>query len=231
MPYFYGDGLSILLVLLSLAVTLSSSIYIQYNYKKYSAVKSNKGLTGYDVARKILDSNNLKDVLVVETSGNLTDHYDPRRKVIKLSSSIYKEDSISAVSVASHECGHAIQDKEGYSFLKLRNKIVPFVNLSSMLGYAAIMIGLVFTLIDLLWIGIIFELVILIFQLITLPVEFNASKRAIMQLKELNIINNDEIEYSKKVLISAALTYVASVFSALIQIFRLILLAGSRDDR
>ena len=220
-----------ILMILSVLVTLIASIYIRINYSKYRKIDIKKRMTGYDVARLILDSNNLQNILILEVSGELTDHYDPTKKVIRLSHDIYHDTSISSCSVASHECGHAIQDKEGYSFLVFRNKIIPLVNFSSKAGYVAILIGFLFSLVDFLWIGILLELVILVFQLITLPVEFNASNRAIKQLRKLNIVTNDELDGSKKMLTSAALTYVAGVMSNLLQILRLVILAGGRDDR
>lgn len=230
MYYNSGDMLSTILILLSLLIPFVASMYIKINYAKYKKVDINNKKTGFDVAREMLDKNGLSNVLILETQGELSDHYDPSKKVVKLSHDIYHGTSIAACSVASHECGHAIQDKEGYTFLVFRNKIVPLVNLSSKLGYVAVMIGLLFSIVDLLWIGIALEAVILIFQLVTLPVEFNASSRALAYLEKNAVINNNELDGSKKMLTSAALTYVAGVFAAALQLLRLVLIARSRDD-
>lgn len=230
MTYLGGDLLSTVLILVSLIVTSAASLYIRANYNKYKKVVLKKNKTGFDVAREILDKNGLNNVLVLETQGELSDHYDPSKKVVKLSHDIYHGNTIASCSVAAHECGHAIQDKEGYSFLVFRNKIVPLVNLSSKLGYIAIMVGLLFSMVDLIWIGVALEVIILVFQLVTLPVEFNASDRALTHLEQMGIVDNSELSGSKKMLTSAALTYVAGVFSAVIQLLRLILIARSRDD-
>ena len=192
------------------------------NKYKQVGVKSNK--SGFDVAREILDKNGLSKVLILETQGELTDHYDPSKKVVKLSHDIYNGRTIAAVSVASHECGHAIQDKNGYTFLRFRNSIVPVVNLASKLGYVAIMIGVFASLMNLIWIGIAMEGIILLFQLVTLPVEFNASSMALKLINEYGIVTDDEHSGAKKMLTSAALTYVAGVLSAVTEILRLVLM-------
>lgn len=227
--YYYGNGLSTLLIIAGVLITTLASIFVNAMYSKYKKQENKRGITGFDVARKILDKNGLKDVLVLETSGNLSDHYDPTKKVVKLSSDIYNGKTIASIAVAAHECGHAIQDKENYSFLKFRAKIFPLVNLSSKLGYFAIMIGIVFGLTDLIWLGVLFELIILLFQLITLPVEFDASKRALSIILKEEMVDNSEHKGAKKMLTSAALTYVAGVLSALFEIFRLVLIARDRD--
>lgn len=218
-----------LIILLTFAVTLGAQFYLNSQYKRCEKILSKKGMTGEEVARKILDKNDLHDVQVVETSGVLSDHYDPRGKVVRLSSSIFGKSSIASVSVAAHECGHAIQDKNGYFFLRLRSSIIPLVNFSSMAGYVAIMIGLFLGALGLLWIGIFFEAVILLFQLITLPVEFNASQRGLQQLEELKIIEKSEVTASRSMLFAAALTYVASVAASLLEILRLVMMARRRD--
>ena len=182
------------------------------------------------MARRILDSNGLNNVDIVETQGELTDHYDPERKVVRLSKDIYHGATIASSSVAAHECGHAVQDKEGYFFLRLRATLVPFVNLSSKLGYIALVVGLLFGWLELAWFGIFLELAILFFQLITLPVEFDASRRAADFLKREALVEKSEQEGSKKMLNAAAMTYVASVVSTLLQILRLVLLVSRRDD-
>ncbi len=212
-------------------ITLIAQLYIKANYSKYREIKVNKNLTGLDVARTILDKNGLGHVLILEAQGELTDHYDPKKKIVKLSTDIYHGNSIASVAVAAHECGHAIQDKNGYFFLKIRHSMIPFVNISSKAGYFAVLIGILFGFTDLLYVGIALELIILLFQLVTLPVEFNASKRALEQIEELGLVDKSERAGAKKMLTSAALTYVASVLSSLMQIIRLVLIANSRNDR
>ena len=217
------DIISIVLIIVATLITGGAQAYISSNYKKYKQVLVKSGMSGFDVAREILDRNGLSKVLILETEGELTDHYDPSKKVVKLSHDIYNGKTVAAVSVASHECGHAIQDKNGYTFLRFRNMIVPLVNFSSKIGYLAIMAGLAFTIAQLVWIGIAFEVVILLFQLITLPVEFNASNRALTLIKEYGIVSDDEHSGAKKMLTSAALTYVAGVLSTLTEMLRLVL--------
>ena len=213
--------------LISLILIIGSTL-ITAKYKQVP-VKSNK--SGYDVAREILDRNGLSNVLILETQGELSDHYDPSNKTVKLSHDIYNGKTIAAVSVASHECGHAIQDKEGYTFLRFRNSIVPIVNFSSKIGYIAIMVGFALSMVNLVWIGVAFELIILLFQLVTLPVEFNASSRALKKIVEYGIVDKEEHSGAKKMLTSAALTYVAGVLSTLMEILRLaLMIIGRRRD-
>jgi hypothetical protein len=223
------EVLNILIIVLTFAITLGAQGYINYNYKKTKEIKTKRGMTGLEVARRILDSNGLHDVKVVETSGVLSDHYDPKNKCVRLSEEIYRESSIAAISVAAHECGHALQDKEGYTFLKVRNSIVPVVNFASAAGYIAILIGLFMGALGFIWIGIFLELIILFFQVITLPVEFNASSRALIQLEKLSIVDKSEKKKCFKMLKAAALTYVAAVATAILEIVRLILI--SREER
>lgn len=218
------------LLVLALLVTLAAQIYINSSYNKTKRIKNRAGITGAQTARKILDENGLSNVKVEEVTGILGDHYDPRTKTVRLSSDIYRNTSIASASVAAHECGHAIQDKEGYFFLKLRNSIVPLVNFASYAGYFAILIGIIASSLKIIWIGIIAEIVILVFQLITLPVEFNASKRALKQLEKQKILEKIEISTSKKMLTAAALTYVASVTATILEILRLLIAVGDRND-
>ncbi len=227
---YYGaaDITQILLILGALAITGLASLYIKINYKKYKEVLVKKKYTGFDTAREILDKNGLTDVLILEVQGELTDHYDPKKKVVSLSTDIYHGSSIASVAVAAHECGHALQDKEGYTFLKIRHTLIPFVKFSSIAGYIAIAISLLAGILDLLWVGIALECVILLFQLVTLPVEFNASNRALKQVEKLGLVEKNEKDGCKKMLTSAALTYVASVLSAVAQILRLVLIGSSR---
>ena len=222
------DLLYIGLIGVVMLITGGAQAYISMNYKKYKEIGVKSKKTGYDVAREILDRNGLSKVLIIETQGELSDHYDPSKKVVKLSHDIYHGESIAAVSVASHECGHAIQDKNGYAFLRFRNSIVPIVNIASKLGYVILLIGLFTTLTGLRWVGIGLEGAILIFQLVTLPVEFNASNRALKLIKEYGFVDESEHSGAKKMLTSAALTYVAGVLAAIVDILRLVLLYGRR---
>ena len=217
------------LTAIALIITLGAQWFVNHNYKKFLKYNNSKGLKGVDVARKILDMNGLNNVPVVEVSGVLSDHYDPRNKVVRLSNDIYNKDTISSIAVAAHECGHAIQDKDGYTFMKIRSLIAPFASISSKLGYVAIMIGLLFSLFDLILLGIGLELVILLFQLVTLPVEFNASHRALKILNDDHLIETDEVKNCRKVLTAAALTYVASVAASVLEILRLVLMFTRRD--
>lgn len=219
------------LTFVAIIITSLAQAYITSTYKKYSLVENKKGLTGREVARKILDSNGLKDVEVVEVSGYLSDHYDPSSKVVRLSKSNYSESSISSVSVAAHECGHAIQDKENYTFLRFRSSLVPIVNFSSYAGYLAIVIGGFTGIFGLIRLGILLECVILLFQVVTLPVEIDASRRALSEVKKFKYLEEKEYSSGKSVLIAAALTYVASVATALIQILRLVFVYGKRDEK
>ncbi len=221
--------MDMLIIIASLVITLGAQTYINSMYKKTKKIEISKGLTGKEVARIILDKNGLSNVKINESSGILSDHYDPRNKTVNLSPEVFCKASVAAVSVAAHECGHAVQDKENYFFLKFRNSIVPFVNIASYLGYISIVVGLFLSALDLIWLGIIMEFIILFFQLITLPVEFNASARALENLIDLNIVSNKEMVYSKKMLFAAALTYVASVATAVLQILRLLLMVRRND--
>ena len=226
MDYFVYYGLTFITII----ITLVAQIFVSYSYSKYSKIKNKRGLTGYDVARYILDKNNLKDVKINKINGNLTDHYDPKNKVVNLSTNVYEDNSIGSIAVACHECGHAIQDKQGYIFMRLRASLVPIVNFSSYAGYIAIVIGLIFSSVNLIWTGIILEAVILLFQLVTLPVEIDASKKALKELDYNHFLDSNELNQSKTMLTAAAFTYVASVANTLIQILRLILIFGNRDE-
>lgn len=223
-------GIEITILFMTLAITTGAQIYINKWYSKTKKIKNKKEMNGAEVARLILDKNGLSNVKVEETSGILSDHYDPRTKVVRLSPDIYNNPTIASISVASHECGHAIQDKNNYAFLRLRNNIVPVVNFASYAGYIAIVIGIFASALNFIWIGIAMEMIILIFQLITLPVEFNASSRALKQLNELNVLEKTELKQSKKMLTAAAMTYVAAVATAVLEIIRLILIFGGRDE-
>ena len=221
---FYG------LAIISILITMGAQAFITSSYNKYQKVNTTKGLTGEEVARKLLDKHGLQDIKVVQTTGYLSDHYDPKGRVIRLSENIFSKSSVAAVSVACHECGHAIQDKNNFLFLRIRSSLVPVVNLCSYAGYAAIILGGILSMMGLIWAGIIAEMIILLFQLVTLPVEFDASKRGLREVKEENILTESELKGGKVMLTSAALTYVASVATAVIQVLRLVLIYGRRND-
>ena len=227
----YDDYLLInyTLPFLGVLITAIAQIFINISYSKYRTVPITKKMTGLETARAILDANGLSNVKINKVSGKLTDHYDPRNKTVNLSRDIYEGYSIASVSVAAHECGHAIQDKNGYTPLRIRHALIPLVNFSSYAGYFAIVIGAIASLTKLITIGLILECVILLFELVTLPVEFNASFRALKEL-EKNMIDAKEIKGSKKVLRAAAFTYVASTASTALEILRLVLIFGKRDD-
>jgi Zn-dependent membrane protease YugP len=222
--------MEIILILVSLIIVLVAQALVNGTYRKYSVILNKKGYTGFDIARQILDVNGLQDITIVETRGKLTDHYDPTRKVVRLSSEVYHDATISAVAVSAHECGHVIQHKEKYGPIILRNAIVPLINLVSNLGYIVLVIGFLASAFNIAVIGIIMLSATLLFQLITLPVEFNASKRAIAILEKNSLIENDEKEGVKVMLTSAALTYVASLIANLLEILRLFLMANRRRD-
>lgn len=219
-----------LLTIIAFLLTITAQIFVNGSYNKTRKIKNKHNLTGEQVARAILDKNDLRNVQIEEVGTTLGDHYDPRTKTIRLSSDIYHNTSIASVSVAAHECGHAIQDKEDYAFLRIRHALIPLVSFSSYAGYLAIVIGCIFASMNLIWFGILLEIIILLFQLITLPVEFNASSRALKNIEELNLLEQSEIKYSRKMLKAAAMTYVASVAATILEILRLILIFGRRDD-
>ena len=219
------------LPLIGLAITALAQLFIKTNYSKYKDIVIDSRERGSDVARKILDKHGLNNVRVEEVRGQLSDHYDPKDRVVRLSSEIYFGSSIASVAVAAHECGHAIQDKVGYGPMKIRSKLVPIVNITTKVGYFVVIIGLIFGFLNLAAIGIILLCAMLLFQLVTLPVEFNASKRGKEELKKLNVLNESETGGAAKMLMAAAFTYVAAVLSTLLQIIRLILMISSRRSR
>lgn len=219
-----------ILIIISVIISLLSRWYINHTYKKYSEVFCENGINGADAARRILDNNGLQNDGVNSVKGNLTDHYNPADKSVNLSEKIYTEKSVASVAIAAHECGHAIQDKTGYFFLRLRHAMVPVTNIASYAGYFAIMIGAMASIFDLIMIGIVCEFVIFAFQVVTLPVEFNASNRGLQQIKQLGLLNASEYKNGRKVLIAAALTYVAAATAALLQVIRLLLIFARRRD-
>ena len=216
------------MIMLIIALPLIAQLYISITYRNTLNRKSSNNLNGYDVARKILDSNGLNDMVIIETAGNLTDHYDPKRKVVRLSRDIYNKDSVASIAVAAHECGHALQDKEGYFFLRFRTAIFPIVSILSRISYLVIFLGFIFEITNLIWLGIIAVGAGVFFQLITLPVEFNASRRALKELERLGLVNSYEHDGAKQMLTAAALTYVAGTLAEILQMIRLIGIA--RDN-
>ncbi|MBU0905710.1 MAG: zinc metallopeptidase [Firmicutes bacterium] len=214
--------------LIYFAVILLLPLYAQFKvkstYKKYAKVRSTSGMTGAQVARLILDSNGLQDVKVVESRGFLSDHYNPMTKIVALSSGNYHEASVAGTAIAAHEVGHAIQHKEAYSFLKFRHALVPVANISSNASWIFVLIGIFANLSGMLLLGIALLAIGVVFQIVTLPVEFNASSRAMNQIVSLGVIRNEEEKHAKKVLNAAAMTYVAAAAVAVLELTRLILI-------
>ena len=219
-----------LLYFLAIIIPIAAQIYVSYTYNRFKKVRNDFGLTGFDVAKKILEVNGLEKLYVVETQGKLTDHYDSSRKTIRLSSEVYHEESIAALALAAHECGHALQDKEGYFFLRLRAMIYPVVSVGTKLAYILLVIGFLFEHANMIFAAILLYGLGLVFQLITLPVEFDASKRALNMLRSLHICNQVGDDGTGKMLRAAALTYVAGVLSSALEIIRLIAIFNKNRD-
>ena len=224
---FYYDR-TMLLLIPALILAFYSQIKVTHTFDKYKKTTNSKGLTGKEMARVLLDYEGLSDIEIVNVQGSLTDYYDSSKKVLALSDAVYNSQSISAVSVASHEVGHAIQDKENYGFLRFRESLFPVVNFASKSVWILILLGFMFSMRPLVEFGIILFSVTVLFQLITLPVEFDASSRAIRALSN-GLLTDDEIEPAKQVLKAAALTYIASALVSLLQLVRLILISRDRD--
>ena len=220
-----------ILILLIIIIPLLAQLKIQSSYNRYKRVENNKKKSGFEVAREILDKNGLEDIYIVEIKGELTAHYDPTKKVVRLSTDIFHGETIAAAAVAAHECGHAIQDKESYTFLKIRSAIYPVVNVATSISYYIILLGFLMQAFQLIYLGIALTCCGLLFQVVTLPVEFDASRRALEKLQDYKIVDNSEFAGAKEVLTAAALTYVAGVLASMLQIFRLILAAKDREDR
>jgi Zn-dependent membrane protease YugP len=225
----YGDIFTWGLAIVGFIIVIWAQVKVNGTYSKYKKVKLNNDINGREAARLILEKNNL-DIYVVETQGELTDHYDPSRRVIKLSPAIFRENTVAAVAVAAHECGHAIQDKEGYTFMRIRTALVPVVNFISYAGYIAMFISIFAGAMQYFMIGILIVAATLLFQFITLPVELDASRRALLQLEELEIVTKEELPQAKEVLSAAAMTYIAGVLASLLQLIRLVLLFNRDRD-
>lgn len=238
MPYYgygYGYGMmwdpTYILVLIGALLSMWASSRVNSTFRRYSQVRSMTGMTGAEAAARLLHSQGIYDVTVRSVRGSLTDHYDPRTKTVNLSEAVYGASSVAAIGVAAHECGHAIQDNVGYVPLKLRAAFVPIASIGSRLSLPLILMGVLIGLTPFIQIGIWMFVLAIAFQVITLPVEFNASGRAIRLLEEQGILAGQEVDGTRKVLGAAALTYVAAVAASVLQLFRLLLLTrGSRDN-
>ena len=230
-PMYYD--VTYILVLIGVVICLLASAKMNSTFKRYSKVRNQAGLTGREAAEEVLRRAGIYDVRVEHVSGNLTDHYDPRNKVLRLSDATYNSTSVAAVGVAAHECGHAIQHATGYAPLNFRSALVPVANFGSKIAWPLIVLGLLFSSrasLLLIEMGILAFSLAVLFQLVTLPVEFNASNRAIRILAGTGMLQGDEIRSTRKVLTAAALTYVASAASSILQLLRLVLLTRGRRD-
>lgn len=220
-----------ILVIIGLVISLVASARVKSTFNKYNKVRSARGMTGAQVAAQMLGNAGINDVRIEHIRGNLTDNYDPRQKVLHLSDSVYNSTSVAAIGVAAHECGHAIQHQEEYIPIKVRGAILPVVNFGSMASWPVIIIGIFMgynqTLIN---IGIVLFSLVVLFQIVTLPVEFNASRRALAKLDDSGILYGEEVKGARKVLTAAALTYVAAAAASILQLLRLVFLFGNRRD-
>ena len=230
MFYYYGiDWTYLVLVLPAMIFALIAQGMVQSTFNKYSKTPTKSGMTGYQAARMVLDQNGIHDVHIEQVAGNLTDHYDPKAKVIRLSDATYASNSAAAVGVAAHEAGHAAQHATEYAPIKLRAAIIPITNIGSRLTLPLILIGAVLAIQSLVTLGILFFALSTVFQLVTLPVEFNASRRAMEALRSSGRMYDEELVASRKVLTAAAMTYVAALAVSLMQLIRLILIFGRRS--
>jgi len=225
--YWFYDS-TYILVILAAVISLIASAKVKSTYAKYSKVISARGITADQVAQQILNGAGLPQIGVMQVAGNLTDHYNPNLQVLGLSQTVYGSRSVAAIGVAAHECGHAIQDAENYAPIRIRNSIVPVVNFGSKLSWPLMLLGLLFAFDPLVLAGIWMFGLVVAFQVITLPVEFNASRRAIRILEDRGILGSEELKGAKKVLSAAAMTYVASAVGSLLQLARLLLIRNSR---
>ena len=228
--YYYFDY-TYLLLIPAMLFALYAQFKVNSTYSKYSKIRNARGITGADVARRILDANGLWNVKVVHIAGNLTDNFNPQTNTVSLSDSTYSSSSVAAIGVAAHECGHAIQHATGYAPIKLRSAIIPITNIGSSLGVILLLVGLIFSSHSLAIFGVLLYSAVAVFQAVTLPVEFNASSRALKTLREDFILDEDELPMARKVLSAAALTYVAALISSISTVFRLFLIANNRTRR
>lgn len=230
MPFFYFDPTYIVL-LPALIFAAYAQFKVSSTYNRFSRVDNRNGWTAAEVARRILDSNGLHDVQIQRISGNLTDNYNPSTNIISLSEIVYSSKSVAAIGVAAHECGHAVQYALGYAPIRIRSALVSVTNFGSNAGMILLLIGLLFSSYTLAMVGIVMYSTVAVFQAVTLPVEFNASRRALDTLEADGILCSDEIPYAKKVLSAAAMTYVAALLSSLSTIFRFLLIVGGGRRR
>ena len=226
---YYFDP-TYVLVIIAFLLTLFASMGVKSTFSKYNDVRSSRGITAASAARQILDASGLQNIRIEHVSGDLTDHYSPNENVIRLSDSTYNSTSVAAIGVAAHECGHAVQHQVGYVPIKIRNGIVPIVNVCNMLSMPIFIIGLILGLGRLAMVGAILFGAVLVFQLVTLPTEINASRRAMKTLESMYLLEGDELTGARKTLTAAAMTYVAAVASTALQFLRLVLLANRRRD-
>lgn len=231
MPYFYYDSYYLILVIPALLIATFAQMKVQSTFKKYATVLSRRNRTAAEIVRQILNQSGLHNVAIERVSGNLTDHYDPRTNVIRLSDSVHDSTSVASIGVAAHEAGHAIQHATGYTPIKLRNTVLPFANIGSSLALPLVILGIVLSFEPLVSIGILLFSALVLFQLVTLPVEFNASRRAIKTLDDNEMLDEEELSSAKKVLSAAAMTYVAAALVSAMQLLRLVLLSGNRRKR
>ncbi|MDL2287154.1 zinc metallopeptidase [Eubacteriales bacterium OttesenSCG-928-G02] len=232
----YFDWTYIVIVLPMVIFSLIASARVNSTFNKYEKVLSKKGLTGREAARMVLDNNGLSYINIEKVNGKLTDHYDPKANVIRLSESVYSSTSTAAIGVAAHEAGHAVQHSQGYTPMKIRSAIIPVTNIGSQLGMVLIMIGIIMMyysefFINVAYAGVILYSAVAVFQLVTLPVEFNASSRALASLSQYGILDEEELKSSKKVLSAAAMTYVAALAVSIATILRFLLIIGGRSNR
>lgn len=230
MPFYYYFDATYILVIAGVLISMIASANVNASFRKYSRMFNQRGIRSEQAAAMILQNSGITDVTIQRVSGNLSDHYDPRSKTLRLSDTVYGSSSVSAIGVAAHECGHAIQHARGYAPLAIRGAIVPVVNFASRISMPLILVGLILGYMQLAQIGVILFSAVLIFQLITLPVEFNASSRALHILESSNILYGNENVAARRVLRSAALTYVASALATALQLFRLVLLTNRRRN-
>lgn len=230
-PMYYDR--TYILVVIGVLICMAASVKMRSTFNRYSRVMSHSGMTGREAAERLLRGAGIYDVRVEYVSGNLTDHYDPRNKVLRLSSATYNQSSVAAIGVAAHECGHAIQHARGYVPLKLRGALVPVANFGSAIAWPLILLGLLFNSNSsamFLNMGVLAFSMSVLFQVVTLPVEFNASGRALRILGDTGMLYPDEVRKTRKVLTAAALTYVAGAAAAILQLLRILLLTGSRRN-
>lgn len=231
--YYMGIDPTYILIIIAALVSVAAQCMVQSSFSKYSRYQSSRGITGAQAAQIILRANGINDVTIKRVSGSLTDHYDPRNKTLNLSDTVYNKTSVAAVGVAAHECGHALQHEFGYVPLSFRSALVPIANIGSQLSWVFLILGMILSFNHtLITIGILMFSLAVLFQLVTLPVEFNASSRALEQLESQGILERSEISGTRKVLRAAALTYVASAAASILQLLRLIILfGGDKRDR